>query len=249
MAHGPASTLLRARTLAAAVLATLLAASGAACAADDEHENRDPLEPLNRRVFALNQWMDRIAIRPAAELYRSLVPDPVEFAVYNFFDNLAEPVSMLGSALQGSPRKTLVSTGRFAVNSTLGVAGLFDPATRLGLKDQQEDIGQALAIWGLEDTPYLVLPFWGPVTLTTIPDRVLVWWLAPAILDDYWHLSLRVVDTVSFRADALAASALVDEAAVDPYAFTREGFLQRRRYQRYDGDPPVEDLDQLFEDF
>lgn len=247
MAQGPASTRFRARTLAAAVLATLLAAPGAVRAADDE--NRDPLEPLNRRVFALNQWMDRIAIKPAAELYRSVVPDPVEFAVYNFFDNLAEPVSVLGSALQGDPRKTLVSTGRFAVNSTLGVAGLFDPATRLGLKDQQEDVGQALAVWGLEDTPYLVLPFWGPVTLTTIPDRFLVWWLAPTILDDYWHLSLRAVDTVSFRANALAATALVDEAAVDPYAFTRESFLQRRRYLRYDGNPPVEDLDKLFEDF
>jgi phospholipid-binding lipoprotein MlaA len=87
------------------------------------------------------------------------------------------------------------------------------------------------------------------VTLTTIPDRFLVWWLAPALLDDYWHLSLRAVDTVSFRANALAATALVDEAAVDPYAFTRESFLQRRRYLRYDGSPPVEDLDRLFEDF
>jgi phospholipid-binding lipoprotein MlaA len=231
----------------ALALACLLPAVGAW--GQDAVANRDPLEALNRKVFAFNTKLDRWAIRPAAEFYRKVLPDRVEYAVYNFFDNLAAPVSIAGAALQGDPERTLIATGRFAVNTTLGVAGLFDPATRLGLPDQQEDIGQALEVWGLENTPYLVLPFWGPVTLTTLPDRLAIWWLPPNLLGSYWHPSLRVVDTVSFRASALAASSLIDEAAVDPYSFTRESFLQRRRFLRYNGNPPIEDLDQFFDEF
>jgi phospholipid-binding lipoprotein MlaA len=126
---------------------------------------------------------------------------------------------------------------------------LFDPATDLGFVDVDEDIGQALDSWGLDRTPYLVLPFWGPGTLTTLPDRVLVWWLPPQLLGDYWLAPLRVVDTVSYRASLLGATNLLEGEALDPYAFARDSYLQRRRQLRYNGAPPPEALDALLDEF
>ena len=136
---------------------TLLALSARA-----EETVRDPFEGFNRRAFALNNALDRHFIRPAAVVYDQVMPAPLGQAIYRFFDNLAEPVSMTGALLQGDVERTLTASGRFLVNSTLGLGGLFDPATSIGFVDVDEDIGQALDSWGLDQTPYLVLPFWAP---------------------------------------------------------------------------------------
>ena len=135
------------------------------------------------------------------------------------------------------------------MNSTLGLGGFFDPATAIGFVDVDEDIGQALDSWGLDQTPYLVLPFWGPGTLTTLPDRALVWWLPPQLLGDFWVAPLRVVDAVSYRASLLGATNLLEGEVLDPYAFARDSYLQRRRQLRYNGAPPPEALDALLDDF
>ena len=181
--------------------------------------------------------------------YDRLMPDSLGQAIYRFFDNLAEPVSITGAFLQGDVERTLTASGRFLVNSTLGLGGFFDPATAIGFVDVDEDIGQALDSWGLDQTPYLVLPFWGPGTLTTLPDRALVWWVPPQLLGDFWVAPLRVVDTVSYRASLLGATNLLEGEVLDPYAFARDSYLQRRRQLRYNGAPPPEALDALLDDF
>lgn len=229
--------------------AGLLAFALLSLASQAEDRVRDPFEAFNRRAFALNTALDRHLIRPAAVVYDRMVPAPLGQAVYRFFDNLAEPVSVAGALLQGDLERSLTASGRFVVNSTLGLAGFFDPATAMGFVDVDEDIGQALDSWGLDQTPYVVLPFWGPGTLTTLPDRALVWWLPPQLLGDYWFAPLRVVDTVSYRASLLGATNLLEGEALDPYAFARDSYLQRRRQLRYNGAPPPEALDALLDDF
>jgi phospholipid-binding lipoprotein MlaA len=233
--------------LAGALLVGLLLALPVRAAQDGA--DRDPFEAVNRPIHRFNETLDAHLVEPTARAYRRVTPDPVERAVVNFFLNLYGPVSITGALLQADPERTAVATGRFAVNTTLGIGGLFDPATGMGLGDTQEDIGQALEVWGLEDSPYLVLPFLGPMTLVQVPDRVLAAWLPPELLGGLWHPGLRVLDVVSFRADSLAATSLMQESAVDTYTFTREAFLQRRRYQRYNGDPPVEDWSDFLDDF
>lgn len=214
-----------------------------------EGVDRDPWESVNRPIHRFNEQVDAAVMRPVAEVYREVTPDPLERAVVNFFLNLDAPMSIGGALLQGDAERTLQAAGRFAVNSTLGIGGLFDPATGMGLRDVREDFGQALEVWGLTDSPYLVLPLLGPATLLQIPDRVLAAWLPAEMLGSWWSPELRVLDLVSFRADALAASALVEESAIDSYSFTREAWLQRRRHLRYNGEPPVEDWSDFLGDF
>lgn len=214
-----------------------------------EPDDRDPFEAWNRPVHSFNETLDVHLLRPVARGYRAVTPQPIVRAVANFFDNLTLPLSVAGGLLQLDSERSLKETGRFVLNTTVGIGGLFDPATSLGFERQQEDIGQALESWGATDSPYLVLPLMGPMTLVQIPDRVVSPFIGPALMGSYWHGSLRAVDVISTRAELLSVSALLDESASDSYVFTREAFLQRRRYLLYDGEPPVEDFDAFFDDF
>jgi len=218
-------------------------------AAADAASDRDPWIRFNRPMHAFNDRVDDYVLEPSARLYRRVAPDFVERAVLNVFANLSAPLSISGALLQGKADRTAIATGRFLVNSTVGVAGVFDPATPLGLPDVQEDIGQALEVWGFDESPYLVLPFVGPMTLVQVPDRALRAWLPQVMMGSAWHPGYRALDVVSYRADVLAASTLLDSTAVDSYTFTREAFLQRRRYLRYDGELPNSDWDEFLDDF
>lgn len=236
-----------------AVASTLLALAGVLCCpgagAAEAAVDRDPWVRFNRPVHAFNERVDDAVLEPAALLYRRVTPDPVERAILNFFDNVAAPISITGAALQADGERTAIATGRFLVNSTVGVAGLLDAATPMGLPDVNEDIGQALEVWGFENSPYLVLPFIGPMTVVQVPDRIARAWLPQLAFGDYWHQGWRVLDIVSYRADVLAASTLLDSSAIDSYTFTREAFLQRRRYLRFNGELPEEDWDAFLDDF
>ena len=243
LGRGLAPTLLLLTALAAALTAAP-AAFGAQDAAD-----RDPWVRFNRPVHVFNEHVDDLVLEPAALLYRRVAPDPIERAILNFFDNIAAPISITGAALQADGERTAIATGRFLVNSTVGVAGLLDPATPLGLPDVNEDIGQALEVWGFEDSPYLVLPLIGPMTVVQVPDRIARAWLPQLAFGDHWHQGWRALDIVSYRADVLAASRLLDSSAIDSYTFTREAFLQRRRYLRYNGELPEADWDEFLDDF
>lgn len=210
---------------------------------------RDPFEAWNRPVHRFNETLDIHILRPVARGYQAITPQPLERGIANFFDNLGLPLSVVGGLLQLDSERMLKETGRFVLNSTVGLAGLFDPATSLGFERQEEDIGQALESWGATDSPYLVLPFLGPMTLVQIPDRVVSPLIGPAMLGSYWQDYFWAIDLVSGRAQLLSASALIDESRADSYIFTREAYLQRRRFLLYDGEPPPEDFDALFEEF
>jgi Surface lipoprotein len=237
------------RALASLLFLSAAASVCPAAVAAPAAVDRDPWVRFNRPVHVFNERVDDFVLEPAALFYRRMTPDPVERAILNFFDNIASPISITGAALQADGERTAIATGRFLVNSTVGLAGLLDPATSMGLPDVDEDIGQALEVWGFEDSPYLVLPFIGPMTLVQVPDRIARAWLPQLAFGDYWHQGWRVLDVVSYRADVLAASTLLDSSAIDSYSFTREAFLQRRRYLRYNGELPEEDWDAFLDDF
>lgn len=206
-------------------------------------QSRDPLEPFNRSIFAFNEKIDEAAIKPAAQGYKKVVPGRVRSHVGNFFRNLQEPTTIVNDLLQGNIPQAANDLMRFTVNSTFGLLGLLDIATPMGLDHHEEDFGQTLRVWGVGSGPYLVLPLWGPSTVT---DGV---GLVPAALytdprtavDDaatsYGLLTTNVVDS---RARALGASKLVD-LQLDAYVFRRETYLQRREDMVHNGEPPLED--------
>lgn len=125
----------------------------------------DPLEPLNRRVYRFNALVDEYLLLPALDAYKTVVPEPARTGVSNFFQNLGEIDTFVNTLLQAKPKEAAITLARFLVNSTVGLAGLFDPATALGLPRQEEDFGQTLGVYGFNTGPYLVLPFFGPATL------------------------------------------------------------------------------------
>lgn len=211
----------------------------------------DPLESFNRAVFRFNRGFDRAVLRPVARGYERITPEPVRRGVTNFFDNLAMPIDVVNSLLQAKGRKSAEGAVRFFVNSTVGILGVFDVASEWGLEPPEEDLGQTLAVWGVQDGPYLVLPFLGPATVRDGVGMIGDAWLHPLyhVEDDgvrYGALALRVVNT---RANLLPLDQTI-ETAFDPYLFVREAYLQRREYLIHDGEPPVEyyDLDAYGDD-
>ncbi|GIX21775.1 MAG: hypothetical protein KatS3mg121_0558 [Gammaproteobacteria bacterium] len=233
-------------------LATLLLSCAAGCASlSGPPPEHDPWERFNRSVFAFNESLDRHVLEPVARGYRRVTPDAVETGIANVFANLGELRNTLNNLLQGKPGASLGSLGRFLVNGTLGLGGLFDVATPLGLERHDEDFGQTLGRWGIGPGPYLVLPLLGPSTLRDgggrIADRGVD--LVRTIEDDELRWGLRALDAVQTRARLLEAGELLDEAALDPYVFTREAYLQRRRAQVHDGAPPPSAEDEAIDIF
>ena len=162
-----ASILRGARCCAACLLPALLLASCATPPTDPAaraafEQTNDPLEPLNRKILDANMLLDRILLKPVTQVYIAIVPEAGRDAARRMLDNLKEPVVVINNVLQGDPKRAGISIERFAVNSTLGVAGLFDPASKWGLKKETGDFGQTLFVWGLPEGPYLVVPILGP---------------------------------------------------------------------------------------
>ena len=139
----------------------------------------DPLEPVNRTTHAVNKGVDTLVLRPVSQAYGAITPDPVENSVANAVNNLGEPSNAVNHILQGDPGKALNTIGRFGVNSTIGIAGLFDPATELGLVAETTDFGQTLHVWGAEEGAYLELPLLGPSTARDATGRVVDFILDP----------------------------------------------------------------------
>ena len=233
----------RASGVIAMIVALLLMSPAGA---DVEADARDPFESWNRAVHGFNMTLDEHIVEPAARGYTRVVPGPIQRRVSNFFSNLQLPLSVVGGILQGDVRKAVTDTSRFAFNSTIGIGGLFDPATAMGMEYQQEDIGQALESWGWRDSPYIVLPFLGPTTVAQFPDRVLSPMTGPWVMGDYWQPYMWVISGLDSRAQLLDASGALEGLSSDSYVLMREAFLERRRYLLHDGDPPVDDE---FDDF
>lgn len=208
-----------------------------------EPPNPDPWEPFNRSIFQFNEKVDQAVVKPVAEGYRKVMPDPVRKGVGNVFRNLAEPTTIVNGVLQGKFKQAGNDFLRFAVNSTVGLLGWFDPATRLGLEHHEEDFGQTFSVWGFARGPYLVLPLLGPSTVTDgvgiVPSTL---YTDPRYAAGYSVVTYTIlaVDTIDSRARLLGASKVVD-LQLDPYVFRRETYLQRRMQLIHDGDPPQED--------
>ena len=203
---------------------------------------RDPIEPFNRAVFNFNETVDSAVLKPVAQGYRAVLPEPVRVGVGNFFSNLEDLWIAVNQVLQGKVVEGVQDAARFVFNSTFGLFGLIDIASDMGLQKHDEDLGQTLGRWGIESGPYLVIPFLGPSTVRDGLARV-----GDTQADIVWNVkhvptrnSLAAVRIVSERADLLDAVRVLEEAALDKYGFIRDSYLQRRRSLIFDGDPPRE---------
>jgi len=229
------------RWVGAAVLLSLAAGCASTRGGDDE---RDPLEPMNRAVYNFNEGLDRAVLKPVATAYHDVVPDPVRGWVRNFFANIADIFIGFNNILQGKPDEGLQDWVRFAFNTVFGVFGINDVASEMGLEKHDEDFGQTFGRWGVGEGAYLVLPLFGPSTLRDGVGKGIDLYTDPVtdVKGNGVRNTAVVVRAVSTRADLLDASRLLEEAALDRYVFLRDAYLQRRRNQVYDGNPPRERL-------
>lgn len=192
----------------------------------------DPLEKLNRRVHRFNETVDRRIAKPLASVYVKVTPRPVRLGVGNFFNNLGQPVSALNALLQGKPKQAGQALGRFLLNSTLGIGGVFDPATSANLPNKSEDFGQTLGVWGWKRSRYVELPLFGPRTIRDALGMAGDSPLSPIrrIGDDKLRVFLQGLQLVDVRTQLLAIDRM-REGATDDYALVRDAWMQRRQYQ------------------
>jgi phospholipid-binding lipoprotein MlaA len=206
----------------------LLVALLSGCAHTPPDDPSDPLEKANRLVFSVNTTLDKYALRPVAKGYVAVVPSPVRKGVNNFFSNLFYPRVVLSNFLQGKFRRGISDSGRFLVNTTIGLVGIFDVATPLGMPRHREDLGQTFGVWGIGPGWYLVLPLYGPSTNRDLVGRIASSYIDPlANASSDARLAAAVVNAVDIRSQFLGADQIVEES-FDPYLFIRGAYLERR---------------------
>lgn len=234
-----------------ALVAVLLSTSGIA-SAQRAPDDRDPWEGFNRGVYSFNQGLDKVIIHPVSKGYNWILPKPVRTGVSNFFDNLGDVVTVANDLLQGKFQQGLEDSSRVVWNTTLGIGGLFDPATSMGIPRHQEDFGQTLGVWfGREKHgPFLMLPVLGASSVRDgvgLVGDIYTWpvfWVPVSARVSWGLAGVAYIDT---RAELLETENLLDTAALDRYAFLRDSYFQHRRELIYDGNVP-EDEDETFED-
>lgn len=236
---------------AAAILVILFTLAG--CASQPvtmTDPERDPWEAYNRKIHSFNMGFDKAIFRPVAKGYDVIMPDAPQRGVRNFFRNLAYPVTFLNLILQGKFEDSLTATGRFLMNSTVGVLGFVDVATQLEMPEYDEDFGQTLAVWGWKNSRYLVMPIFGPYTARDFIGRGFYGYFHPVsfAVREYNNYIPLVVDLISLRAELLPFQAELD-AANDPYVLIRDVWLQNREFKIYNGEPPQLDYDALLEEY
>ena len=221
------------------LVAGTIASAGPALAEETEH---DPLEGFNRAMFAVNEGLDTALVKPIAQAYDFAVPLPAKAGVGSFFGNIADLRNVLNNALQGKVADAGNDLGRLLINSTVGIFGLFDVASELGLEKHDEDFGQTLAVWGWAESDFLFWPILGPRTVRDTGG-----WVVDSYTDPTWYTlnksvaarnSLVALRFVDVRASLLPSDKVVEEAALDKYAYVRDAYLQRRRNLIFDGRPP-----------
>lgn len=214
---------------------------------EDAASSNDPLEDsFNRPSYNFNDALDKAILEPVAKGYVKVLPQPVRTGITNVYQNAADLNVILNDILQGKVDQTGSDVARFVFNTTLGIGGIFDVGTVIGLPKHEEDFGQTLATWGSGPGAYLVIPFLGPNTVRNVPDygtSILTNPLFYISIANVILIPVAAVGIINKRANLLDATRLRDEAAIDPYTFTREAYLQRRAFLIYDGHPPAEDYD------
>lgn len=206
----------------------------------------DPLETFNRTMYSFNDTVDKGLVKPVAARYELVVPQPARTGVGNFFSNLAYPIVIINDFLQGKFEQGAEDIQRFAYNSTFGLLGLLDVSTPMGLDAHKEDFGQTLGYWGVGRGFYLVLPFYGP---STVRDGIgLVADYKADLLNQHSDVSERnqalALKIIDRRARLLSAERVLEEAALDPYTFTRDAYLQQRESLIRDGKPAPEEAEE-----
>jgi len=213
-----------------------------ACATVETETESDPYESFNRTMHGFNKGLDTAILKPVAQGYDAVAPDPVKIGVSNFFANIDDVPTSVNQFLQGKFSDGFSDIGRFVINTTLGVAGFFDVASQLGLESHDEDFGQTLGAWGIESGPYVVWPLLGPSTLRDSFARPVD--SATSIPSEIDHIRTRnkiyFMDLVDLRYRLLSLDSQLEDA-LDEYSFVRDAFLMRREYQVYDGNPPEDD--------
>ncbi len=212
----------------------------------------DPHEAFNRKMYAFNDFADRVAIRPVAVGYRKITNQTTRTLISNFFANIESPVTIANDILQANPKEAFKATNRLVINSTIGVLGLFDPASELSIDASTTDFGVTLARWGVPEGPYLVLPLIGSTTgrdAASFPvDRFLFdplsWYARSHVFNLHAEYLPTVAHLVTIRSSAIDAESLL-EGAYDPYVFYRDAYRQRRLYNIYRGEPPMEVIQSL----
>lgn len=232
---------MRTGCLAMALLGAVLL-QGCATAPGAAADPRDPWEGMNRKVYAFNEKLDDAVLKPVAQAYVDVLPSFVRTGVRNFMGNLGDVWTTVNAALQFKGQAAAESFMRVAVNSTLGLYGVLDIATEAGIEKHREDLGQTLGYWGVKSGPYVVLPVLGPSTLRDTVALPVDWQASPG---QYFHRSntstgVTLLNATETRAGLLKAGDTVKAASLDPYSFMRDGWLQKREYDVYDGNPPVD---------
>lgn len=235
--------------LLAIVCATSLV-SGCATLPPGEPVDYDPWEKPNRKLYRFNEAVDRVTLKPIAKGYKKIIPEPVRNGVSNFGRNLGAPRNIVNNVLQGKPQRGATEFFRFMVNTIIGVGGIFDVATASGLEAHPEGFGQTAAVWGVPSGPYIMIPFIGPQTVRSavlLPANIEFDLLhhvdESSVRDRLWALR-----TIDLRHRVLSLEELMQDSK-DPYITLRESYLQNQAFQIHDGDPPVEDDDEFYDEF
>ncbi len=244
------------RTLPIPVLLILTLLSGCASAPSSEVKESDSLEGWNRGTQSFNDTLDDNILKPVARGYQKITPQPVDESITNFFSNINDIGITVNDLFQLKLLQGGMDLSRFLINTTVGVAGFFDVAQKINLPKHNEDFGQTLGFWGVPSGSYLVLPFFGPSS-----PRDTVGLVGDALLNPLTYVSVfggaavnaatagsKVLDVTDTRSDMLSSEKVLDEAAVDRYDFIKNAYQQRRQYLIHDGNPPEEDVDDLFQD-
>ncbi|MDM8560242.1 VacJ family lipoprotein [Candidatus Parabeggiatoa sp. HSG14] len=215
----------------------------------------DPFEKMNRGVFAFNKKVDKAVVKPIAKGYRAITPDTVEQGVSNFFNNIDDIIVVANDLMQFKLEQAASDSGRFLINSTVGLLGFFDVATKVGLPKHDEDFGQTLGYWGISSGPYLMLPILGPSSArdavglggNMLLDPRFYYVTTPASSNVV--IASSVVEGVDTRAGLLESEKVLRAASLDEYSYMRDAYLARRQYLVHDGNPPKEEEEEsLFDD-
>jgi phospholipid-binding lipoprotein MlaA len=230
------------------LLTTLVPVLLTGCAPTSEllNDDPDPLEGYNRAMFAVNDAVDKALFKPVAEVYQKALPDPVIASVGHFFSNLNDVVVVVNDVLQFKFHQAAKDSSRLVFNTTFGILGLFDVATRMELPKNREDFGQTLGYWGFSEGYYIVLPFLGPSTVRDTFGLVGDFTVNPinwATDSSTVEWSLWGLNLINRRAGLLQIERAFADAQIDPYSFQRSAYLQQRRNLVYDGQPPPPDFD------
>jgi len=208
-------------------------------------DERDPFESFNRTMWTLNyDYLDEYLLRPATVGYMTVVPKPARTGLLNLVNNLNEPANFINGLLQGKPKHSAMSAGRFLLNSTVGLIGLIDVATPMGLEVKEEDFGQSLGVWGVGQGPYLMIPARGPSTLRNLTGEVVDNLYFPmSVLNTPQTIAKFTIGALSGREALMAQEKLLNDS-LDPYAFVKDAYFQRQNFQLYDGNPPEQEIDE-----